>query len=282
MFGKAYIAEGKSWDDTDIDDEDEEVGNYALMAFEHGEASTSKSKVPTLTTIDLNASQYKETVEKMSVEMFHIHTSLVEATEEVSRLTKANENLESKKQKMDLLLVELESVKQENEYLKNKLKCASEIESVLREKFEKNEVKLKSFKNASELVGQYHEKNKPCANIAIGLDYDALNSNKKAVGDKGKAIENEDVPAMLRKVGSPMFKACEVDFSEEKLIIKQEIADENNEKKNAETTPTSKAEKKPMVNQDSKTPVKEIKTEDARKKKKNRNGKIGVRNMLCT
>jgi len=41
---------------------------------------------------------------------------------------------------MDLLLVELESVKQENEYLKNKLKCANEIEVVLREKIEKNEV----------------------------------------------------------------------------------------------------------------------------------------------
>ncbi|KAL8133711.1 hypothetical protein AgCh_008957 [Apium graveolens] len=225
--GKAYIAEGKSWDDYDIDDEDEKVGNYALMTFEKGEAFTSKSNVPNLTIIDLNASQYKETVEKLSVEMFHIHTSLVVATEEVSRLTKASEKLGSGKQKMDLLLVELESVKQENEYLKNKLKCANEIETVLREKIEKNEVKLKSFRNASELVGQYHEKNKPCANIAIGLDYDALNNKKKDIG---------------------------------------------------ETTPTSKAEKKPMVNQDSKTLIKEMKTEDARKKKKNRNGNIGINN----
>ncbi|KAL8132633.1 hypothetical protein AgCh_008205 [Apium graveolens] len=274
--GKAYIADGKSWDDTNADDEDEEVRNYALMAFEHGEAFTSKSKVPTLTTIDLNASQYKETVEKMSVEMFHIHTSLVAVTEEVSRLTKANEKLESEKQNMDLLLVELESVKQENEYLKNKLKCANEIEVVLREKIEKNEVKLKSFRCASELVGQYHEKNKPCANITIGLDYDALNNKKKDIGGKGKIIENEDVPAMQKKVKSPMFKACEADFSEEELIIMQEITDEDNEKKNAETTHISKAEKKPMVNQDSKTPVKEMKNEDARKKKKNRNGKIGI------
>ncbi|KAL8115054.1 hypothetical protein AgCh_021763 [Apium graveolens] len=50
---KAYIAEGKSWNDSD-NDEDEEVGNYALMAFEQGESSLSKSQVPTLTTIDLN------------------------------------------------------------------------------------------------------------------------------------------------------------------------------------------------------------------------------------
>ncbi|KAL8133493.1 hypothetical protein AgCh_008815 [Apium graveolens] len=245
-YGKAYIVEGKSWDDTDVDDEDEEVGNYALMAFEQGEASTLKSKVPTLTINDLNASQYKETVEKMSVEMFHIHTSLVVATKEVSRLTKANEKLESERQYMDLLLVEeLESVKQENDYLKNKLKCATEIEAVLREKLEKNEVKLKSFRNASELVGQYREKNKSCANIAIGLDYDALNSKKKYISDKGKAKKNEDVPAMLKKIVSPMFKACEVNFSEEELIIKQEIADEGNEKKHAETTPISKLKRSP-------------------------------------
>ncbi|KAL8098403.1 hypothetical protein AgCh_031238 [Apium graveolens] len=143
---------GKSWDDSD-NDEDEEFGNYALIALEQGKSSSSIIKVLNLTTIDLNASQYKDTVEKMSMEMFLIHTSLVAATEE--------------------------------------------------------------------LVGQYHKKNKPCANIVIGLDYDALNNNRKVEGDKGKATISEDVPAMLRKVVSPMFQSCEVKFSEQELIIKQ-------------------------------------------------------------
>ncbi|KAL8109342.1 hypothetical protein AgCh_025439 [Apium graveolens] len=127
----------------------------------------------------------------------------------------------------------------------------SEIEVVLREKLEKNEVKLKSFRNASQLVGQYQEKNKPYANIAIGLDYDALNSNKK-------------------------MKAREVNLSEVELVIKQELADEDSEKKNEETTHIAEIKKKPMANQVSKTLIKEIKTENAGKKKKNRNGKIGV------
>ncbi|KAL8147041.1 hypothetical protein AgCh_004672 [Apium graveolens] len=182
---------------------------------------------------------------------------MVAANEEVSRLTKIyekleNEKLENEKQETELLLVELEAVKQENAYMKNKLKCATEIEAVLREKLEKNEVKLKSFRNASELVGQYHEKNKPCANIAIGLDYDALNNKKKAVGENGKANKNDDVPAILKKFGSPMFKACEIDFSEEELIIKQEITDEDKEKKNAEINQSSKTEEKLMDNQGSK------------------------------
>ncbi|KAL8147638.1 hypothetical protein AgCh_005095 [Apium graveolens] len=163
---KAYIAKGKSWDDTDDKYEYEEFGNYALMALEKGESSSSKS--------------------------------------------------------------------------------------------------------------EYHEKNKLCANIAIGLDYDALNNNKKSEGDKGKAIINQDVPVMLRKVDAPLFKACEVNFSEVELVIKQEPADEDNEKKCTKTTPTSNTEKKPMVDQVSKKPIKEIKNKNAGRKKKNRNGKIGV------
>ena len=43
--------------------------------------------------------------------MFHIHTSMVAANEEVSRLTKLNEKLENEKQETELLIVELEAVK---------------------------------------------------------------------------------------------------------------------------------------------------------------------------
>ncbi|KAL8124411.1 hypothetical protein AgCh_012163 [Apium graveolens] len=223
--GKAYIAEGKCWDDSD-NDEDEEVGNYALMALEQGDSSSSKSQLPTLTIIDLN--------------------------------------------------VELDAAKQEIAYLKNKLKCAIEIEAVLRERLEKNEVNLKSFKNASELIGQYHGKNKPCANIAIGLDYEGLNNKKKFVSDKEKSTEAENVPIMLKKVESPLFKACEVNFSEEELIIKQEIADEDKQKKNNESTQSSIPVETPKANQETKELVKEIKAEEVKKKKKNRNGKIGI------
>ena len=62
------------------------------------------------------------------------------------------------------------------------------------------------------------------------------------MSDKGKTTENENAPTILKKVGSPIFKACEVNFSEEELIHKQEIADEDNKKKNEETIQSSKAE----------------------------------------
>ena len=44
--GRAYIAEGKNWDDTDSEDE-EEYGNLALMA-DSSEESTEQSQVPTV------------------------------------------------------------------------------------------------------------------------------------------------------------------------------------------------------------------------------------------
>ena len=40
--GRAYLEKGKSWDDTD--NEDEEVGNLALMAID-GNASSSRKEV---------------------------------------------------------------------------------------------------------------------------------------------------------------------------------------------------------------------------------------------
>ncbi|KAL8124455.1 hypothetical protein AgCh_012194 [Apium graveolens] len=217
--GKDLYCRGNSWDDDK--DDCEEYGNYALMALEQGESSASKSEVPILTTIELHDTQYKETVEKMGVEMFNIHKIMMAATEEVSRLSKINEKLEIEKQKLELHLGGLEIVKQENEYLKNKFKCAGEVEVVLRERIEKNDLKLKSFKNASQLVGQYHEKNKPCDNITIGLDYEALNSHKKVEADKGKDTVNNDVPLMLKNVNAPLSKACEVNFDQEELVIKQ-------------------------------------------------------------
>ncbi|KAL8119123.1 hypothetical protein AgCh_016579 [Apium graveolens] len=98
---------------------------------------------------------------------------MVAANEEVIRLTKINEKLENEKHETELLLMELEAVKQENTYLKNKLKCTNEIEAVLREKLEKNKVK------------------------------------RKKIGDKGKITENEDVPTMLKKVVSKSVEgAC--------------------------------------------------------------------------
>ena len=80
----------------------------------------------------------------------------------------------------------------------------------------------------------------------------------------------------MKEVNAPIFKACVVNFSEEELSIKQEIANKDKEKKTEESVQYSNTEEKLMNKQSPKSPVQETKTEDARKKKKNRNGKIGI------
>ncbi|MGI4673524.1 zinc finger CCHC domain-containing protein, partial [Klebsiella pneumoniae] len=62
--GRAYIAEGRSWDETDSDEE--EYGNLAMMA-DSSEESLESFQVPILTTIDLSLAEYKSTVHDRSL-----------------------------------------------------------------------------------------------------------------------------------------------------------------------------------------------------------------------
>ncbi|MGI4673518.1 zinc finger CCHC domain-containing protein, partial [Klebsiella pneumoniae] len=51
---KAYIAEGRCWDDTDSDEEEVEICNFALMAHSRDGESSSTNQVPTLITLDMS------------------------------------------------------------------------------------------------------------------------------------------------------------------------------------------------------------------------------------
>lgn len=57
---KAYITEGRSWDDTDFDDK-EEYENYALM-IDSSEASPQSSQVHIFTSIDMSLFDYRKSL----------------------------------------------------------------------------------------------------------------------------------------------------------------------------------------------------------------------------
>ena len=48
-----------------------------------------------------------------------------------------------------------EAIKQEVEYLKNKIVCSEQIEKVLRDKLAENGLKIKVYQNSSALVSAY-------------------------------------------------------------------------------------------------------------------------------
>ena len=106
--------------------------------------------------------------------MFHIHTSMLAANEENEKLARVNEELLRENEQMKLMLVGLENLKQENEYLTQKLTCAEQVEKALRTKLEESELKARSYQNSANLVQQYHESNKKNKNVGIGFDYEEI------------------------------------------------------------------------------------------------------------
>ena len=152
QHGKAYIAEGKSWDDSDNDDT-EEYGNLALMA-DTTESTPTSSKVSLISTVEMSNSDYKQTVEDLSVEIFNIHTSMLAANEENEKLVLKVKMLETRNEELELTCVSMLDLKQKIEYLKNKDKCNQEVGSALRSKLSEVEETLKAYKisaNASKV-----------------------------------------------------------------------------------------------------------------------------------
>ena len=130
QHGKAYIAEGKSLDDSDNDDT-EEYDNIALMA-DTTESTPTSSKVLLLSTVEMSNSDYKQTVEDLSVEMFNKDTSMLAANEENEKLVLKVKMLETRNEELELACVGMLDLKQKIEYLENKDKFNKEVESALR------------------------------------------------------------------------------------------------------------------------------------------------------
>ena len=174
---KAYITEGKCWDDSDNDDESIKYVNIALMDNQD-EASASTNQVPIIYLIKMSNAEYKMLVEKLTSEMFNVHTSMTAANEEIQKLSASNSKLIDRNEHLELSLMNTEALKQEVEYLKNKIVCADQIEKVLREKLAENELKIKAYQNSFVLVSAYHDKNQENCKIGIGFDYEAPKDKK--------------------------------------------------------------------------------------------------------
>ena len=142
--GKAYIVEGKSWDDSDNDDT-KEFGNLDLMA-DTTESTPTSSNVSLLSTIEMSNSDYKQTVEDLSVEMFNIHTSMLAGSEKNERLVLKMQMLETRNEELELACVGVLDLKQKIEYLENKDKYNKEVESALRTKLSEVEETIKDYK----------------------------------------------------------------------------------------------------------------------------------------
>ncbi|KAK1379369.1 hypothetical protein POM88_026113 [Heracleum sosnowskyi] len=219
--GRAYVAEGKCWDD----EEEEEYVNLALMAKSDDVSSSSSSWVPSLILLDMSKDEYKQVVEELSAEMFNIHTSLTAINEEITRLVKLNETLKSENEMLLLKTSPLDSLAQENARLKNDIVCAKEINEFLRNEITENEFKLKAFRNSSQLIQDYNEKHTENQKVGVGFVYDRRPGKETVDHDCSNGVTVK--PHILKKVHKPIFKIAEIEFDQEAMLIKQQLLDED-------------------------------------------------------
>ena len=108
------------------------------MQKERVEMSTESTpislKVSFLSTVEMSNSDYKQTVEDLSVKMFNIHTSMLVASEENEKLFLKVKMLETRNEEVELACVGVLYLKQKIEYLENKDKCNKEVEICFKNK----------------------------------------------------------------------------------------------------------------------------------------------------
>ena len=269
--GRAYIAEGKHWDDTDSDEEQEYV-NMALMA-DSSEESPQSSQVPILTTIDMSNYEYKKTVQSLSVELFNVHTSMLASETENAKLVQKVKDLESKNQELELIGVSTEGLKQRVEYLENKVKCNDEIESILRKQISELDLKLHAYQNSALIQKEIIDNQRIGKVTAIGFDYSKKDGKRPLEFPPTIKPVRKDIPHVLKNVEEPCFvKPMTPLFEEGDLVIAQELLEE--EKIKVEEVETTVVPKKSVIKAKPKTEI----GNPVNKKKKNRNGKMVVYN----
>ena len=80
---------------------------------------------------------------------------------------------------------------------------SEQIEKALRAKFDENEVTMKAYRNASNLVNNYIEVNHENMKVGIGFDNTGPLPNNN---EKGKGKKDREVPHVLKDVARPCVR----------------------------------------------------------------------------
>ena len=172
------------------------------------------------------------------------------------------------------MVVDVEDLKQKNEYLENKFKCNSEIEVALRTQVAELETKLQAYKNSANISKEIIDKQCIEKKTVIGFDYSSKKTGKKPEEDSVQSnTVNDNVPHVLKNVSNPVFKKPTSEpLNEKEILIKQEMLVEDQEKQDVEHVILPK---KSVTIDESKDGLgsKEL------KKKKNKNRKLNVNKM---
>ncbi|KAL8103453.1 hypothetical protein AgCh_027874 [Apium graveolens] len=206
---RAYLAKGKSWDDTDS--EDEEVGNLALMA------------------IDENTSSSRKEVKFTDAELvYHVGGSLDCARRDNEMLIQHIKDLKKEVNELKLVHINQDKLKEQVSFLENRVNCYRQLETILKDKITGLETKVKAYFNSCSMAKEFYNKQAINQTSGIGFNYNiaigelCINSPPH-VCDKGR-----EVPHVLKGVNKPLYKESIAEpFDETSFIIQEEIRAKN-------------------------------------------------------
>ncbi|XP_074327569.1 uncharacterized protein LOC141665482 [Apium graveolens] len=300
---KSYIAEGRSWDDTD--DEEEQFGNLALMADtphssrqvilcsysppfhtenlcenKHCLAFRKSITIPAASSFDSNKVECTEKAcidryNSINLSYYHCIVSLKNANGTVDLKEKVKK-LQEELDKLVLEKVNVEDIRQKHHYLE--LKANNHVETIAQrdEKIKELEAKLQAYANSANLAKELISSQVVSGKLGIGLDYDELRkSSKKRVveNEKVEKVDNPpDTPHVLKSAKKPLYKKASSDpFNEDRLFIEHELLVEDlNELKDKKAKEPSKS-----ADSDSETSKAGLGFSSKTKRSRNKNGRIG-------
>ena len=149
---KAYLAEGKSWDDSES--EDEEVGNLALMAISDN-PSSSKPQV-TFTDTEM---------------IYHLSGTLDCARRENDRIILQNNALEKEVKELRTMHINQDKLKEEVALLENRVNLYKQLEINLKEIITSLETKVRGYYNSTVKAKEIFNQQAISQTIGIGYDY---------------------------------------------------------------------------------------------------------------
>ncbi|TLX65607.1 MAG: hypothetical protein E6L02_08070, partial [Thaumarchaeota archaeon] len=179
--GKAYIAEGDDWADSDDDEERVEYTNLALMANSTS-SGESNEQVSLDISPDISKTECVSTIKEMSNEIRDLYNTLKSALTETERLQRVNEEITKINNLLEVKVADFQHLENEVARLENKLDYALKREQWFKDMYEKEKNITNDWLKSSHIV---HTES---SNVQKQFKQKEF-SNKNGIGYKTYALE---------------------------------------------------------------------------------------------
>ena len=281
---KAFISKGKDWADDSDSEEDTEHVNLALMAIEDQEVSSSSNQVISANITELSKEECNNTINEMSTELYHLHVSLKSLTKENVRIRAANDLLTERNALLEAQFVEFEKLRKDCRIAKDELLFVLKREESVKKELEKEQELIARWGKSREVVSEiikvqgiksFHkdsESNKNKEEEIQKLDCETCSDSESTDSDHPLTVEpstDESYPLTEGKsVSKSKLKNLDGKYGS---LSKNFVLGESSKINKVESGNIGHLSKKKLVEK-----LEAVKSKNEEKKKKNRNGKIGI------